>query len=96
MEDGIEAQGGDQAHFTLPAGVAESNDTVGLIAEHGDGDLRQPTPHHPDHLACPLRDGPVPPTAGLGVRKMLTWGRGCHCSHSRRKLPFDAAMAWRR
>ena len=50
----IKAQGGNQAHLTLPAGMAEFDDTIGLIAEYGDGDVRQPASHHPDHLACPL------------------------------------------
>ena len=55
----IEAQGGNQAHLTLPAGMPELDDTAGLIPKHGDGDLRQPTAHHPNHLACPLGDGLV-------------------------------------
>ena len=42
MENRIEAQGGNQAHLTLPAGMPELDDTVGLIPKHGDGDLRQP------------------------------------------------------
>ena len=38
----IKAQGGNQAHLTLPAGMPELDDTAGLIPKHGDGDLRQP------------------------------------------------------
>ena len=34
----------NQAHLTLPAGMAEFDDTIGLIAEYGDGD--QPTAYH--------------------------------------------------
>ena len=59
MENRIEAQGHNQAHPTAPTGMREFHDTVGLIAKHGDSDVRQPTTHHPDHLACPLGDGLV-------------------------------------
>ena len=55
----IKAQGSNQAHPTASAGMSEFNNAVGLIAKHGDGDVRQPAPHHPDHLACPLGDGLV-------------------------------------
>ena len=60
MKHRIEAQGGNQAHLTLPAGMPELDDTVGLIAQHGDGDLRQPASYHPDHLACPLGNRLMP------------------------------------
>ena len=40
MDNRIEAQGGDQAYLTSLAGMPEFNDTAGLIAKHGDGDLR--------------------------------------------------------
>ena len=65
MENRIEAQGRDQAHPTASAGVSEFHDTVGLIAKHGDGDVRQPASHHPDHLACPLADGLVSESQAL-------------------------------
>ena len=59
MKNRIEAPGGDQAYPTAPTGMREFHDTIGLIAKHDDGDVRQPTTHHPDHLACPLGDGLV-------------------------------------
>ena len=65
MKHRIKAQGGNQAHLTLPAGMAEFDDTIGLIAEYGDGDVRQPASHHPDHLACPLGDGLVSQSQAL-------------------------------
>ena len=65
MENRIKAQGSDQAHPTAPAGMREFHDAVGLIAKHGDRDVRQPAPHHPDHLACPLGDGLVPQPQAL-------------------------------
>ena len=59
MENCIEAQGSNQAHPATSAGMREFHDTVGLVAKHGDGDVRQPASHHLDHLACPLGDGLV-------------------------------------
>lgn len=60
MENRIEAQRSDQTHPAASAGMTQFNDTVGLIAKHGDSDMRQPTTHYPNHLACPLGDGLVP------------------------------------
>ena len=54
MEHRIQAQGGNQAYRALPAGLRKFNDAVRLIAQHGDGGVRQPASYHPDHLACPL------------------------------------------
>lgn len=69
MKNRIKAQGGNQAYPTAPTGMREFHDTVGLVAKQGDGDVRQPTTHHPDHLACPLGDGLVPqPQARADLR----------------------------
>ena len=56
MKNRIEAQRSDQAHPAALTSMREFHDAIGLIAEHGDGDVRQPTSYHPDHLACPLGD----------------------------------------
>ena len=42
MKNCIKAQGSDQAHPTASAGMPEFHDTIGLIAKHGDSDVRQP------------------------------------------------------
>ena len=65
----IEAQGGNQAHLTLPAGMPELDDTVGLIPKHGDGDLRQP--------AAPPESSGVPTgRRSISPRRSLTCGVG--------------------
>ena len=73
MEDRIETQGSNQTHPTASAGMAEFHDAVGLIAQHGDGDVGQPASHHPDHLARPLGDGLV--SAPQALADLRRWRR---------------------
>ena len=89
MKHRIEAQGGNQAHLTLPAGMPELDDTVGLIPKHGDGDLRQPAPYHPDHLACPLGDGLVSQPQAL--TDLWRWRRHAQDGQG----PATAIPGWR-
>ena len=68
---GAGAQGRSQAHPAAPAGMREFHDIIGLIAKHGNSDVRQPTTHHLDHLARPLAM-----VLCLSPRRSLTCGVG--------------------
>lgn len=65
MKNRVEAQGRNQTHPTAPTGMREFHDTAGLITQHGDRDVWQPTTYQPDQLTCPLGDGLVPQPQAL-------------------------------